>query len=87
MKIAVIEVGVMGEPIARNLKTAGFSVTVYCRTKERAALLLAAGLLVVRAATEALDSSDVVILMVPGHEEIDQAPQVPPEVARYMRGA
>lgn len=32
MKISVIGIDVMGEPIARNLQIVGMAVTVYCRT-------------------------------------------------------
>ncbi|WP_370880698.1 NAD(P)-binding domain-containing protein [Variovorax paradoxus] len=35
MKIGLIGVGVMGEPMAKNLKKAGHSVTVYNRTPAR----------------------------------------------------
>lgn len=72
MKIAVIGVGVMGEPIARNLKRAGLSVTACCRSREKAESLLEAGLMVARTAAEAISSSNVILLMVPGHHEIDQ---------------
>ncbi|MBO1013697.1 hypothetical protein IPU70_09080 [Achromobacter sp. SD115] len=32
MRISVIGIGVMGEPIARNLQKAGMAVAVYCHT-------------------------------------------------------
>jgi len=72
MKIGVIGIGVMGEPIARNLKNAGMSVTVYSRTPARCQPLKEAGIMVADTAMDAIAASDAVILMVPGHQEIDQ---------------
>lgn len=42
-KIAVLGVGVMGAPMARNLLRAGFDVHVWNRTGERAEALVAQG--------------------------------------------
>ncbi len=42
-KIAVLGVGVMGAPMARNLLRAGFDVRVWNRTRERAEALAAQG--------------------------------------------
>lgn len=72
MKIAVIGAGVMGEPIAKNLRKAGLAVTAYCRTQERSESLLKAGVMVARTVAEAINASNVILLMVPGHQEIDQ---------------
>ncbi|SAI68909.1 dehydrogenase [Bordetella ansorpii] len=72
MKMGIIGVGVMGEPMARNLHTAGFAVTVYNRTASRCAPLREAGLTVAATAQDVIDACDAIILMLPGHEEIDQ---------------
>lgn len=43
MKIAIVGLGNMGRPIAENIMKAGYSLTVYNRTKEKAADLLDKG--------------------------------------------
>lgn len=43
MKIAIVGLGNMGRPIAENIMKAGYSLTVYNRTKEKAADLLRKG--------------------------------------------
>ncbi len=43
MKIAIVGLGNMGRPIAENIMKAGYSLTVYNRTKEKAADLLEKG--------------------------------------------
>lgn len=72
MKIALIGVGVMGEPMARNLKKAGFAVTVYNRTPSRCDVLRPLGIEIADSARQAISSSEVVIVMVPTHAEVDQ---------------
>jgi 3-hydroxyisobutyrate dehydrogenase len=72
MKISVVGIGVMGEPIARNLKKAGLDVTVHSRTLAACDALKEIGIVVAGTAAEAIAASDVIILMLPGHQEIDQ---------------
>ena len=43
MRVAVVGLGLMGEPIARRLLTAGHDLTVFNRTSERTAPLAADG--------------------------------------------
>jgi 3-hydroxyisobutyrate dehydrogenase len=38
MKIAFVSLGVMGYPMGRHLQRAGYQVTVYNRTSEKAAV-------------------------------------------------
>jgi len=75
MKIGVIGIGVMGEPMARNLHKAGHSVTVYNRTASRCDGLRALGIAVAETARQAIEASDAIVLMVPSHVEVDQALQ------------
>jgi 3-hydroxyisobutyrate dehydrogenase len=75
MKIGVIGIGVMGEPIARNLHKAGMSVTVYCRTPAQRQALQDIGISAADSGMEAVMASDMTILMVPGHKEVDQVLQ------------
>ena len=73
MKIGVIGIGVMGEPMARNLHKAGHSVTVYNRTASRCDGLHALGIVVAETARQAIEASDAIVLMVPSHVEVDEA--------------
>lgn len=43
MKIAVIGLGNMGQPIARNVLQAGYELTVYNRTKQKTEELVTEG--------------------------------------------
>jgi 3-hydroxyisobutyrate dehydrogenase len=71
----------MGEPIARNLHKAGHGVVVYNRTPSRCDPLMSLGIQVADSARQAIASSEAVILMVPGHTEVDQALQRTPQGA------
>src|SRR4051794_7925562 len=72
MKTTVIGIGVMGEPIARNLLKAGMPVTVYSRTAARCEPLREAGAVIAATPYQAITSADAIVLMVPSHREIDQ---------------
>lgn len=75
MKIGVIGIGVMGEPMARNLHKAGHTVTVYNRTASRCDGLRSLGVNVADTARHVIEASDCIVLMVPSHVEVDQALQ------------
>lgn len=72
MKIGVIGIGVMGDPIARNLHKAGMSVTAYSRTMARCQPLQDIGVATSACALDTIKASDMTILMVPSHPEVDQ---------------
>ncbi|MCW5261555.1 NAD(P)-dependent oxidoreductase [Verminephrobacter eiseniae] len=72
MKIGVIGIGVMGEPIARNLQKAGMSVNVYCRTPATRHALEESGITAADSAMQAIQASDMTILLVPSGQEVDQ---------------
>ncbi len=72
MKIGVIGIGVMGDPIARNLKKAGMRVTVHSRTPARCEPLKQLGIEVAGSPAEVMAASDAVILMLPSNVETDQ---------------
>src|SRR5271170_1021377 len=63
MNIAYIGLGRMGGGIAANLLRAGYPVTVYNRTREKADALAAAGAKVASSAAEASADADVVMSM------------------------
>ncbi|QEM67478.1 NAD(P)-dependent oxidoreductase [Geobacter sp. FeAm09] len=71
MKISVIGLGAMGEPIARNLLKAGFPLTVYNRTSARCEPFRGAAA-IAPSAREAFLAADAALLLLPGDREIDQ---------------
>jgi len=79
MKVGVVGIGVMGEPMARNLHEAGHGVTVFSRTPSRCDGLRAIGVAVAATAAHVIEASDAVILMVPSHAEIDEVLQRAPD--------
>jgi 3-hydroxyisobutyrate dehydrogenase-like beta-hydroxyacid dehydrogenase len=64
MRIAVIGLGVMGAPIARNLLKGGHAVTVFARRPEAMAPLAAAGARPASSAAEAASDADMAVTMV-----------------------
>lgn len=62
--IAVLGLGIMGSGMARNILKAGFPLTVYNRTREKAQPLAEAGATVANTPREAAQSADVIISMV-----------------------
>lgn len=72
MKIGVIGIGVMGEPMARNLRKAGHAVTVYSRTPSRCEGLRTMEITVAQSAGHVIETSDAIVLMVPSQVEVDQ---------------
>jgi len=71
MKVSVIGLGVMGEPIARNLLKAGFALTVFNRSRRKCDPFREIAF-VAASAQEAIRASDVTILMVPSDREINE---------------
>ncbi len=63
-RVAVVGLGSMGSPIARNLLGAGFPLTVHNRTAARAEPLVASGATLARSPREAAGSARIVITMV-----------------------
>jgi 2-hydroxy-3-oxopropionate reductase len=62
-RIAVLGVGIMGAPMARNLARAGHAVAVWNRSPEKAAALRDVGVTVAASPREAVRGADAVILM------------------------
>lgn len=61
--IAVLGIGLMGAPMARRLIDAGFSLTVWNRTRAKADALAADGAVVAETAADAARGADVAIAM------------------------
>jgi len=70
-RIGFIGLGIMGEAMASNILKAGFPLTVYNRTAEKAEALRDAGALVADRPSLVTDASDVIILMLTGQEAVD----------------
>jgi 2-hydroxy-3-oxopropionate reductase len=64
MKIAFLGTGLMGAPMVRNLLKAGFDVTVWNRTPDKAEALAADGARPVAQPDQAVADADVIITMV-----------------------
>jgi 3-hydroxyisobutyrate dehydrogenase len=62
--IGFVGIGIMGEPMARNLLKAGFAVTIHSRTKSKAARLLGEGALWANSPAEAAENKAVLITCV-----------------------
>lgn len=71
--IAVLGTGRMGAPIAHNLLAAGFGVSVWNRTAERAAPLAADGARLASSPTGAAEGADVVLTMLADGDAVSDA--------------
>lgn len=63
-KVAFIGTGIMGAPIAEHLISAGYNVTVYNRTPEKAQKLISLGARAAESVADAAKDADVVFTMV-----------------------
>ncbi len=63
-RVAVLGLGLMGSGMAKNLLRAGFPLTVYNRSRDKAATLAATGAGVAEIPKQAAEGADVVISMV-----------------------
>ena len=63
-KLGFIGLGIMGLPMALNLRRAGFTVAVYNRTRERAAPLKDAGAFVCATPKEVAEKTDIIFTCV-----------------------
>jgi 3-hydroxyisobutyrate dehydrogenase-like beta-hydroxyacid dehydrogenase len=71
MHICVLGIGMMGLPIARRLREAGFEVTAWNRTLEKALRLASHGARVAHTATQAVHDADVVITMLENGDVVE----------------
>ena len=71
-RIGFIGLGIMGRPMAQNLLKAGYTVTVYNRSRVRPSVLAAAGAKVAASPRTSQPSSDVVITMVTDSPDVQQ---------------
>lgn len=69
--VAFIGLGIMGLPMAKNLVKAGFQVTGYNRSPEKAKDLASAGGTAAASVADAVADADVVITMVPDSPDVE----------------
>lgn len=70
-RVALLGVGLMGAPMARRLLEAGFALTVWSRSRDKADALADAGATVAAGAAEAASAADVVITMLADGPVVD----------------
>lgn len=63
MRVAFLGTGIMGAPMARNIRAAGHDVSVWNRTREKAEPLAGDGVTVAGSVAEAVADADVVVTM------------------------
>lgn len=71
MNVAFIGLGIMGKPMALNLRQAGHTVAVYGRRPEAMAAAAAAGCAACASIADAASRADVVIIMVPDTPDVE----------------
>jgi 2-hydroxy-3-oxopropionate reductase len=69
-KVGFIGLGIMGKPMARNLMEAGYELTVYNRSPEKAQELGEEGASVAASPREVAENSDIVITMLPDSPDV-----------------
>jgi len=71
-KIGFIGLGIMGEPMAKNLIKAGFDLIVYNRTKSKTDSLKQLGAIVASSPTEIANNSKYIITMLTDSPDVEQ---------------
>lgn len=71
MKIGFIGLGLMGNPMAKNILKAGFDLTVYNRTKSKTKELKQLGASVAASPKDLAQNSEVIITMVTGPKDVE----------------
>ncbi|MXX02981.1 MAG: NAD-binding protein [Gemmatimonadetes bacterium] len=71
-RIGFIGLGIMGEPMCRNLMKAGYACTVNTRTKSRAGQLLSEGAVWADSPEETAGKSDVIITIVTDTPDVEK---------------
>ena len=70
-KIGFIGMGIMGQPMARNILRAGYEIMVYNRTRDKTTPIAGEGARIASIPSEIGEWADIVILMLTGPEAID----------------
>jgi 3-hydroxyisobutyrate dehydrogenase len=83
--VAVLGTGSMGAPIARNLRAAGFQVSVWNRTAARAAPLVDEGARLAPSPADAAKNADVVLTMLADGAAVEETMSGPGGALQAMR--
>lgn len=84
-EIGFIGLGIMGKPMCRNLMKAGYSCTVYTRTRARADELIADGATWVDSPREVAEKSDIIVTIVTDTPDVQQVALGPDGVIEGVR--
>ncbi len=79
--VGFVGLGIMGEPMARNLMAAGHKLIVHNRSRPKAENLAAEGATVAEGPREVAERSDAVVTMLPGPPEVESVFEEMLEVA------
>ncbi|HVF02785.1 MAG TPA: NAD(P)-binding domain-containing protein, partial [Rubrobacteraceae bacterium] len=71
-KVGFVGLGLMGNPMARNLMEVGYELVVYNRTKEKVEKLVSEGATAAESLRKVAEKSDVIITMLPGPPEVKE---------------
>lgn len=71
LRVGYIGLGVMGKPMARNLRRAGFPITVHNRSRGAVEELAAEGATAASSPAEVAQASDVVLTCLPGPADVE----------------
>jgi 3-hydroxyisobutyrate dehydrogenase len=72
MRVGFIGLGIMGQPMARNVLRAGHPLTIYARRPERVRELVAAGARLVATPAEVGRAAEVIVTMLPNAPEVEE---------------
>lgn len=72
MKIGFIGLGLMGNPMAKNILKAGFNLTVYNRTSSKTKELEKLGAKVAKTPQDLTQQSDIIITMITAGQDVEQ---------------
>jgi 3-hydroxyisobutyrate dehydrogenase len=72
MKVGLIGLGLMGNPMAKNILKKGFELTVYNRTLEKAEEFKSLGAKVASSPSQVAQNADVIITIVTGPADVEE---------------
>jgi 3-hydroxyisobutyrate dehydrogenase-like beta-hydroxyacid dehydrogenase len=85
MKVGFVGLGVMGGPMAMNIVKKGHELTVYDRSPEAVARLVAAGAKAAASAKEVGAASEIVVTMLPEPQHVEQVCLGPDGIAAGLQ--
>src|SRR5688572_5145993 len=83
--LGLIGLGIMGRPIGHSLLRAGFPLTVFNRTVDKASSLIEAGAKLATSVSEVATQSDLIFICLPDTPDVDQVLFGPKGIAATAR--